>query len=284
MQQHPILASELVGYSTVNSDHWYCPPHAHQCFELLYVLEGQCRIETSSGSTTALPNSLVLFRPFQWHEETALTQIYSVVCLRFPAELVNRYQIPLFNTDTIPTVTQLPPDTPLYGILQQIVQEFQTGDRFSSAMIGSYLVQIAVHLQRILVSEQRPISQNESQAAVFQRLLDAHVTQDVPLRDLAYQLHMSESHFCHSVKELLGVAPKTYLREQRIARAQVLLQSTNLSIEEIALCLGYDEPTSFFRAFKRATGMTPGAYRQQIQLQYRDFAENQVGFSHCNTC
>jgi AraC family transcriptional activator of pobA len=284
MQQHPILASELVGYSQVNSNHWYCAPHAHQCFELLYVLEGQCRIETSTGTTIALPNSIVLFRPFQWHEETALTELYSVVCLRFPAELVNRYQIPLFTSPFLPTVTQLPADSRLYQIVEQIVEEFQTSDSFSLAMIGSYLVQLAVSLQRILASEQRLVSHNENQAAIFQRLLDAHVTQDVPLRDLACQLHMSESHFCHSVKEVLGVAPKTYLREQRIARAQVLLQSTSLSIEEIALCLGYDEPTSFFRAFKRATGMTPGVYRQQIKLQYREFVEGKGGFSHCNTC
>src|SRR5690606_22320221 len=104
-----------------------------------------------------------LFRPFQWHEETALTQIYSVVCLRFPAELVNRYQIPLFNSHSIPTVTQLPSDTPLYTILEQIVQEFQTSDSFSSAMIGSYLVQLAVTLQRTLVNQQQLVSHSESQ-------------------------------------------------------------------------------------------------------------------------
>ena len=75
---------------------------------------------------------------------------------------------------------------------------------------------------------------------------------------------MSESHFCHQVKALLGVAPKTYVRERRIARARELLRSTPMSIEEIATALGYDEPTSFFRAFKRTTGQTPGAYRQRL--------------------
>jgi len=72
---------------------------------------------------------------------------------------------------------------------------------------------------------------------------------------------MSESHFSHQVKALLGVAPKTYVREQRIAHARELLHSTALSVEEIAALLGYDAPTSFFRAFKRVTGITPGEFR-----------------------
>jgi AraC family transcriptional regulator len=82
---------------------------------------------------------------------------------------------------------------------------------------------------------------------------------------MARQVHMSESHFSHQVKALLGVAPKTYVREQRIARAIELLRATKLSVEEIALELGYDAPTSFFRAFKRTTGRTPGSYRTHRQ-------------------
>ena len=94
-------------------------------------------------------------------------------------------------------------------------------------------------------------------------MLDQHVSSTASIRDLAQQVHMSESHFSHQVKALLGVAPKTYVREQRIARARELLHSTALSVEEIAALLGYDAPTSFFRAFKRVTGITPGEFRHR---------------------
>jgi AraC-like DNA-binding protein len=101
------------------------------------------------------------------------------------------------------------------------------------------------------------------QAIDLRRVLDQHVSSTTSIRDLAQQVHMSESHFSHQVKALLGVAPKTYVREQRIARARELLHSTALSVEEIAALLGYDAPTSFFRAFKRVTGITPGAFRHR---------------------
>lgn len=285
--QHPIYRSELVGYAAVNDSQWYCPPHAHQCFELLYVREGQCRINTSGGTTTAWPNNLVVFRPFQWHEEHAQDDPYSVICLRFPAELINQHHVPLLDSPALPTVVPLPSDNPCRALLDRIVEEFQRNDAFTSAMIGSYLFQFAVTLQRILTQQEAIAEQpiTHMQAATFQRLLDDHVASTASVRDLARQLHMSESHFCHSVKEVLGVAPMTYLREQRLARARVLLHTTTLSIEEIALRLGYDEPTSFFRAFKRATGTTPGAYRQQTSAvgehRHEQLATRLVP---CNSC
>ena len=150
-------------------------------------------------------------------------------------------------------------------ILDQIIAEYQQHDSYSAAMIGAYLFQFAVLLQRALRQHGAGASPaDQAHVAELRRLLDQHIASEAPIRELARQAHMSESHFSHQVKALLGVAPKTYVREQRIARARELLHSTALSVEEIAAALGYDEPTSFFRAFKRATGVTPGEFRRGV--------------------
>jgi AraC family transcriptional activator of pobA len=263
---HTVYGSEFVVYATAMRAAWHCPPHAHQCYELLYVLEGCCQIVTSSGTYIAQPHHLVLFRPYQWHEETMLTPLYAVVCLRFPSEFAAEHQIPFPDPSVLPTVTPLPESEVFRVLLDQIVAEYQRNDSYSAAMIGTYLFQFAVHVQRAL-QQQNPADAPAAhkQAACLQRLLDQHITSATSIRDLAHKVHMSESHFSHQVKALLGVAPKTYVREQRIARARELLRSTQLSIEEIATALGYDHPASFFRAFKRATGLTPSRFRQHMR-------------------
>jgi AraC-like DNA-binding protein len=273
---HPIYDSEFVAYSAVNGAHWHVPPHAHQCYELLYVLEGRCQIETESGTDIAEPHNLVLFRPYQRHEELNLTDAYAVLCLRFPGELVAEHRVPLPGPAELPTVTQLPPTPEFRTLLDAIIAEHQGHDSYSVAMIGTYLFQFAVLLRRVL--GQRPDEATpgaRAQVAGLRRLLDKHITSAASIRDMARQVHMSESHFSHQVKALLGVAPKTYVREQRIARAVELLRSTDLSVEEIAVELGYDAPTSFFRAFKRSTGRTPGSLR----VQHRHAA----GTQECNS-
>lgn len=261
--EHPIYASEFVIYSVVNEAGWNTLPHAHQCFELLYVVAGRCHIVTAAGSSIAQPHDLILFRPYQWHKETQLSDVYAVVCLRIPSEFVAAHRVPLPEPAVLPTVTPLPHNEAFRAILDQIIAEYQQHDRYSAAMIGAYLFQFAVLLQRTLQQHGAGASATEqAQVAGLRDLLDQHITSTTSIRDLARLAHMSESHFSHQVKALLGMAPKTYVREQRIARARELLRSTALSIEEIAAELGYDEPTSFFRAFKRATGLTPGAFRR----------------------
>jgi AraC-like DNA-binding protein len=263
MLHHPVYRSEFTMYSSVSQAEWHCAPHAHECFELLYVLEGRCEIKTPIGQYIAQTNDLIVFRPYQWHEETQLTRTYAVVCLRFPREFLAEYRIPLPDPTLLPTVVTLPRGDTFRAILDRIVAEYQQRDAYSEAMIAAYMLQFAVMLRRAL-------KQNDAGAAAavppeaseLRRLLDQHISSTASIRDLAQQAHMSESHFSHQVKALLGVAPKTYVREQRIARARELLHSTALSIEQIAALLGYDAPTSFFRAFKRVTGSTPGEFRQ----------------------
>jgi AraC-like DNA-binding protein len=259
--QHPVYDAEFVMYSAVNRSTWNCPPHAHACYELLYVHEGCCKVTTEGGAYIAQPHHLVLFRPYQWHEEQIITEIYSVACLRFPAEFAAEYRVPLPGADEMPPVLPLPPGERFRLVLDSMIEEYQRRDGYSAAMIGSYLFQLAVLLRRAL----QPDASREptGQARDLQRLLDQYITSAAPLRELARQVHMSESHFSHRVKALLGMPPKMYVRERRIERAIELLESTTMPIDEIAATLGYDAPTSFFRAFKRATGRSPGALRRR---------------------
>ena len=60
-----------------------------------------------------------------------------------------------------------------------------------------------------------------------------------------------------------GLSFARLLRETRQALAQHYLGNTRLPAAEIAFLLGFEEPNSFYRAFRRWTGQTPDATRQQ---------------------
>jgi transcriptional regulator GlxA family with amidase domain len=52
----------------------------------------------------------------------------------------------------------------------------------------------------------------------------------------------------------------------RVERAKRLLETTSEPIEEISWAVGYEDPASFRRLFKRRSGVAPGAYRQRFQV------------------
>jgi transcriptional regulator GlxA family with amidase domain len=70
-----------------------------------------------------------------------------------------------------------------------------------------------------------------------------------------------------------GMAPIEYCRRVRIARARELLEGGELSRKEIAQSLGYRDVASFARAFRKAVGSAPGAYRKRFKgISSADFA------------
>ena len=59
----------------------------------------------------------------------------------------------------------------------------------------------------------------------------------------------------------MGCSPSEYLTELRLRRAATLLVSTNLSVSEIALEVGYLSLSHFSRVFRERFGKTPRAFR-----------------------
>ncbi|MGQ9902427.1 MAG: helix-turn-helix domain-containing protein [Fimbriimonadales bacterium] len=89
-----------------------------------------------------------------------------------------------------------------------------------------------------------------------QHLSDPHVLQKVSAR-----LCVSPRQCQRLFRVAMGCSPSEYLTELRLRRAATLLVSTNLSVSEIALEVGYLSLSHFSRVFRDRFGKTPRAFR-----------------------
>ena len=80
--------------------------------------------------------------------------------------------------------------------------------------------------------------------------------------ELARQAGLSRSALSERFTQLLGLAPIQYLTRWRMQKAAGLLREGQASLAEIAEQVGYDSEAAFSKAFKRAIGSAPGAYRR----------------------
>jgi AraC-like DNA-binding protein len=86
------------------------------------------------------------------------------------------------------------------------------------------------------------------------------------LVELAREVAGSRSRLAERFTELLGYPPMQYLTQWRMQVAANLLTGSGAKVAAIASDVGYDSEAAFSRAFKRATGHSPGAWRSERKL------------------
>ncbi|MGY2286416.1 transcriptional regulator FtrA [Pseudomonas gingeri] len=84
------------------------------------------------------------------------------------------------------------------------------------------------------------------------------------VRQLASQAAMSERTFLRRFSEATGITPKTWLQQERLARARELLESGDESSDRIAERCGYRSVESFRVAFRSVVGLPPSVYRERF--------------------
>ena len=94
------------------------------------------------------------------------------------------------------------------------------------------------------------------------RFLETHFAQPILLEQLTELSHLSASRFAHLFREQLGVSPQKYLETLRLERAMRLLSITTLSVEQVALEVGYGDPFYFSKRFSKHAGKSPRAFRK----------------------
>ena len=97
---------------------------------------------------------------------------------------------------------------------------------------------------------------------------EEHYNEEISIEQYAASRSMSTSWFNRSFRGAVGTSPMKYILDIRIRNAQVLLETTDYSIANIAAVIGYDNPMYFSRMFRKAKGMSPAKYRKTYREKF----------------
>jgi AraC family transcriptional regulator len=93
--------------------------------------------------------------------------------------------------------------------------------------------------------------------------IEKNIEQSLSLDEVAEEAGFSQYHFHRLFSAYLGESLHGYVRRLRLERAGKMLKDTPLSVTEIALRSGYENPASFTKAFKQRFGINPKAFRKE---------------------
>ena len=120
--------------------------------------------------------------------------------------------------------------------------------------------------------EAKAVPPADDAIAATQQWMLAALVEPLTVARMAARAHMSERSFHRRFVERTGESPLAWLRDQRIARAKELLESSDLPIEHIAGRVGLGTSANLRAQFRRATSLSPQEHRRRFS-----FARNGAG-------
>ena len=160
-------------------------------------------------------------------------------------------------------------DEELRYYLSRIYEESQGSSPDKNELMDTmltlfFLLLLRRHGSSVALPQEEPESAGEQNPVLILKYMQEHY-QSTSLKEMAEHFHYSERHMKRMIARCTGRSFSENLLRIRMGEAANLLEKTRLPVGEIALRVGYGEPSGFRQAFRKYYGKSPGEYRETIQ-------------------
>lgn len=253
----------------INEDH----PHYLTYFDITVLTGGKGHFCIDEYKYEIRPGAILFSSPGQiryWDTEILPTGYVLLFEEEFLSRILNDSQfindLKYFNTGTNPPKMDLSAADMqhLLILMENIEQEIRTFSRTDQYILQALLYQTLVWLNRRYsisylgankVNNNRYINQ-------YAKWVSKEYRNHHSVAFYADKLNITPGHLNDLCKLNLGINAKQYIQNRIILDAKRLLLYSSLSVEEIALHLGFENATYFIRKFKQISGITPLSFRK----------------------
>lgn len=156
--------------------------------------------------------------------------------------------------------------TDLEHCLQAMYREWEKEANGKEAVMKSYLTIILTYMfRKMAVYEERPENRKNKIESLI-KSIEENCTQKLTLKELSDRCFYNPSYFCRIFKEYSGMTLTEFIHESRIKRSCELLATTSMTIEEIAVHVGFSSKTQYYKRFRALMGESPADYRKKVKI------------------
>lgn len=250
------------------SEHTKMPtyrPRGRVDFQIIYIAAGcgHFHFDTVDNKTIVPAGNIVIFRPkelqkYEYYGEDK-TEVYWIHFTGSDVKnILRKYGFP-DNERIFPVGTSIEYER----VFKRIIIELQRCQDNYEEMLTLLLRHLLIIFQRELTREhvlKNEYLDHEMDTAVT--YFNENYNRDINIEEYATSKGMSVSWFIRSFKKFTGSTPMQFIVALRVNNAQVLLETTNYSINEISKIVGYDNQLYFSRLFHKLKGFSPREYRK----------------------
>jgi len=159
-------------------------------------------------------------------------------------------------------------DPELASLLLSMHAQLTSSNAEDRLYVDTLAVQLGVHLARrhgtapLRLRTYRHGLSREKMRVVLD-YMNAHLTRNIELAELAGLVDMSQFHFLRLFRMACGATPHHYLVQRRVEVATDILLREDVSLAEVAYRVGFADQSHFSRHFRRINGASPGRLRRE---------------------
>jgi AraC family transcriptional regulator len=193
---------------------------------------------------------------------------FEVSIVAIDDRFVKATQAEEFGTDKLDLPTRIGIGNSLVRRLIEVCDaEIDSHPATSRLFAEGLATALIVHLFR---SQAKPPSHTVASGGLTPRALrqvleyiDAHLSADVGLFELAQIAHITPHHFGAAFKLSMGIPPHRYVVSRRVHKAKELLLDGEMSAGAIAIASGFSSQSHMTTNFRRIVGTTPSRFRRE---------------------
>lgn len=256
------------------------PEHRHNYIEIMYVCMGSITHRIGGKEITMQKGDLLLMNQQVMHSvkkagcgDIGINFIALPEFFDIPLQMLNKNNVLadfLINTLRQNQQTaqyllfQLEGDQAIENLMENMISSMiydkkddDTINQYSMGLVFLYLLNHIDSLTKNSSQSYRDVVVQSALSYIDARYKTASLTK------MAEDFHQSLSVLSKTIKQSTGFTFQELLQRKRFQKAVMLLVETELSVEEIAVTVGYENQSYFYRQFKERYGMTPRRYRME---------------------
>lgn len=244
--------------------------HRHNFFFVLALEKGKGEHIIDFVSYPVVNHCIFIMRPGQVHQ-LSLSATCTGFLLEFNLEfyhLNDRGTNQMLRRATKSNLCSLSKNSfeKLHSILGYIFQEYtDQKDGYQEvirAQLDIFFIEFVRNRQETKPSSNTATAYEQERLEEFLQLIELHVASKKQISEYAGMLNISNYQLGAITKSILGKSPSDLVNEFIILEAKRYLLATPDQVNQIAWHLGYEDPSYFIRFFKKHTGYSPDAFRQ----------------------
>jgi len=160
---------------------------------------------------------------------------------------------------------KLKANTVIDEYIKGILFYFENDYLVNEDLIALKVKELLLLLYNINETEVRDLLENlfDPNIESFKSIIEAHIFEDLSIEEYSKLTNCSLSTFKRKFKSIFNDSPSKYITEQRLTKAKQLLQLSDLRIIDICFECGFNNPSTFSKAFARKYNVSPSEMRKR---------------------